>query len=144
MLAFSGPGKNWQRLNVSANSASLIQCRSSTITRCAHASRLPMPQSPILANAINSAASVTVSRKFSLSAICDITDPYLPGRVDKALIYYRKPRSNQPTWNATACRNRCNHNNIGKHQFIIGYSLNPALGGYARGCSGYRLKRKEE
>src|ERR1700736_5182080 len=60
-----GPGENWMRLNVSANSCSLIQCRRSTTERRAHTSPPPKLHKETLRNSANNAASVTRSSEFA-------------------------------------------------------------------------------
>ena len=64
-----GPGMNWQRLRMSANSSSLIQRRCSTVIRRAQTSPPPKLQSETLRNAMNSEASATCSTDFRSSAI---------------------------------------------------------------------------
>src|ERR1700751_4167542 len=43
-------------------------------------------------------------------SVCNCPDAWT-----RRLLRQRKTRSSHPAWDATACRNRCNHSNIGKN-----------------------------
>src|SRR5260370_25691129 len=62
-----GPGMNWQRLRISANSASLTHCRRTTTAWRTHTGPPPSEQSEVLRNSPNSAGSVTPAIDFGCS-----------------------------------------------------------------------------
>jgi hypothetical protein len=64
-----GPGMNWQRLKISANSSSFIHHRYSTAKRRTQTIPPPKLQRETLRNVMNSATSVTCSADFRSSAI---------------------------------------------------------------------------
>src|ERR1700758_4691295 len=53
-----GPGRNWHSASASLNSLALIQARCSTMTRRAHGSTPPKPESDTLENATNSSKTL--------------------------------------------------------------------------------------
>jgi hypothetical protein len=61
MPTMFGPGMNWQRLTMSANSCSLNQRRCSTAMRRAKARPPPKPQSETVRSAMKSAAMATAT-----------------------------------------------------------------------------------
>src|SRR5215831_1722080 len=72
-----GPGMNWQRLTMSANSLSLIQRRFSTAIRRAQTIPPLKPQSETIRNAVNKAARGTARSTSCLCAQALALDPNL-------------------------------------------------------------------
>src|SRR5215472_16982137 len=73
-----GPGMNWQRLTMSANSLSLIQRRFSTAIRRAQTIPALKPQSETIRNAVNKAARGTARSSCRRCAISVITPSQAP------------------------------------------------------------------